>query len=454
MALPVMGKPHRIRIANSIRLILAMFRLYADIETDFGKAALAVLKRAYPDQDIDADPAQVGHKMMNIARKQLQYNDQDAMDAIQEYLTYVSTGSQYETDESGQRIKFKVDEEGEPVLDDEGKPVPDPEGEYIDRVTPAPFDFAEGAATWKEALGNMYSNLRRKGITRSKKKIEKGQKERGIDEAYGRRTDDGAEGGEGRMPTDEESMLGTALDDASAIKEFYELIDKHIPELKDHLRGISPDVLALFELVFDEEVGGLGSDIKENMGQASAFKEKFPDVYQRFLDKWEGKVKKISLKWSSYVGDLRKKVIEGIWDYIDEYMAMDEFQALREEFFSDYDPSAQQRQIEKKEEEKASYQQMRDRNNIARLKAKLEKDGKLSDADQNKFDRIKKKLEGEGVDVEAIEADAAAGAKGKKEQKEKQKEQATATATSAAVVGMAFHLSSLPTKPLWAYSET
>ena len=438
-----MGKP---RIANSVRLILAMFRLYADISTDFGKAALAILKREYPGQNITADPAQVGHKMMNIARKQLQYNDEDAMDAIQDYLTYVSTGSQYETDDEGRRAKFKV-EDGEPVLDDEGYPIPDSEGEYIPRVTPNPFDFSAGAATWQDALGNMYSNLRTKGITRSKKKIEKGQKERGIDEAFGRRTDDGAEGGEGRMPTGDETLLGKALDDSAALKSFYELIDKHIPELK---ASMSEDTRALFELVFDEEIGGLGSDIKENMGQASAFKEKFPEVYERFAKKWEGKAKKISLKWSAYVGDLRKKVIEEIWDYIDEYMAQDEFQVLREEFFSDFDPSAQQRQIEKKEKGKASYQQMRDENNIARLKAKKEKDGELSKTDQAKFDRIKKKLEGQDVDVEAIEADASAGAKGKKEQKEREE---ASTASIASTVGMAFHLASLPSRPFWARSR-
>ena len=445
-----MGKPHRIRIANSIRLILAMFRLYADIETDFGKGALEILKRRYPDQDIDADPAQVGHKMMNIARKQLQYNDQDAMDAIQDYLTYVSTGSQYETDEEGKRAKFQVDKAGDPVLDEGGKPIPDPEGEYISRVTPDPFDFAAGADTWEEALGNMYSNLRRKGITRSKKKIEKGQKERGIEEAFGRRTEEGgAEGGAERMPTGDETMLGQALDDSAALKSFYELIDKHIPELK---ASMSEDSRAFFELVFDDEVGTFASGTKENMGQATEFKKNYPEVYQRFLDKWEGKVKKLSLKWSSYVGDLRKKVIEEIWDYIDEYMAKDEFQALREEFFSDYDPSAQQRQIEKKEEGKASYQQMRDENNIARLKAKKEKDGELSDADQKKFDRIKKKLEGQGVDVEAIKADASAGAKGKREQKEEGEDEEKITA-AAAMVGMAFHLSGLSVKPLWASSR-
>jgi len=445
MALFLMDKPHRIHIANSVRLILAMFRLYADIETDFGKAALVLLKRAYPDQKIDADPAQVGHKMMNIARKQLQYNDTDAMDAIQEYLAYVSTGSKFETDEEGNRAKFKVDEEGNPVLDEEGKPIPDPEGEYISRVTPDPFDFAAGAETWQEALGNMYSNLRRKGITRSMKKIERGQKERGIDEAFGRRTDEGgAEGGAERMPTSEETLLGKSLDDAAALKEFYTLIDEHIPDLK---ASMSEDVRAFFELVFDHNIGGFGSDIKENMGQATEFKEKFPEVYQRFLDKWEGKVKNIGLKWSSYVGDLRKKVLKEIWDYIETEMSNKDYLRLKDQFFSDVDPSAMRRQERQKGEEKGAYQQMRDENSLARLKAKLEKDGKLSDSDQQKFNRIKEKLEKQGVDVEAIKADPHAGAAGAREKREE--EGTSSMASMAITVGMALHLTSLTTRPSW-----
>jgi hypothetical protein len=444
MILPVMGKLHHIRIADSIRLILAMFRLYADMKANWGKGILDMLKGQYPDQDIDADPAQVGNKLFNIARKQLQYNEQDTYDAVQEFMAKILTGSKYETDEPGHRAKYQVDDEGNPVLDDEGNPILDPEGEYIERVTPDPFDFTKGAKTWKEALGNIYSNVRTIGIEKSIIKTQKGQKERGIDEAFGRRTDEGAEGGEGRMPTDKETMLGKSLDDAAALKEFYELIDEHIPDLK---ASMSDDVRAFFELVFDHNMGGFGSDIKENMGQASAFKEKFPEVYQRFLDKWEGKVKKISLKWASYVGDLRKKVLNEIWDYIENEMSHKDYARLKEEFFGDIDPSAMRRQEKQKKEEKSSYQSMRDENNIARLKAKLEKDGELSDSDQKKFDRIKKKLEDQGVDVEAIEADAAAGAKGKKEQKEQ------ATATAATMVSMAFHLSSLPADPLWASSR-
>ncbi|HEY8094510.1 MAG TPA: hypothetical protein VIE65_00255, partial [Methylobacter sp.] len=72
-----------------------MFRLYAGIESDFGKAILDILRKQYPDQEITESPAAVGNKLMAIARKQLQNSDQDAMDAIQDLLTYLTTGSKF-----------------------------------------------------------------------------------------------------------------------------------------------------------------------------------------------------------------------------------------------------------------------------------------------------------------------------------------------------------------------
>ena len=467
----------QLRISNSVRLILAMFRIYADIETDFGKGIILILKEQYPDQDVDADPAQVGHKLMNIARKELQQNDQDAFDTIQNFLTYISTGSKYELDEEG---KFMTDEEGDRKL----------------RSTPKPFDFTKGSPTWKDALLNIYNNVARKGITRSKKKMRQIREEKSIDEAFGRRTDEGgAEGGEGRMPTPDETSLGKTLDDASALKEFYTLIDQHIPQLK---ASLPDDERALFELVFDDEIGGFGGDIKENMGQATQFRENYPEVWEKFVSgpgsSGADDEKKLRLKWSAYVGKLRKNLLSGIWDYINDSMKMKDFKKLQDEFFSDYDPSAQERQVEEKEKEKASYQGMRDENNIARLKAKIEKDGKLSDADQKKFDRIKEKIEKAQLDAvnmelydalkdeddltdveqgqlrdlekqieeaksyfDKIEANAAAGAKGKRQQKNTESDSESdsesdeeASSATASVVATAFHLAGLTHRPLWA----
>jgi len=229
-----------------------MFRLYADIEANFGKAILDILKQQYPDQDINEDPARIGHKMMAIARRQLQGSDQDAMDAIQNLLTYLTTGPQWERDESGKIVK-------------------DEEGEKVPTQEPKPWDFAKDSNTWQEALNKIYSNLRTTAMGGSMGKMRRKKKERTIEEAFGRRPEGGGapEGGEERMPTEDETLLGKALDDKAAVKEFIDLIDEH----KDDMRAsFSDDTQKLFDLIFEDEIGDFGSDIKANMGQATALK--------------------------------------------------------------------------------------------------------------------------------------------------------------------------------------
>lgn len=350
----------RVRIANSIRLILAMFRLYADAATDFGKSIVDILKKQYPDQEVDADPAQIGHKLMAIARKQLQYNDQDAMDAIQDLLTYLTTGSQYEVDDKG-RVQY--DKEGEPIPRKSGKP----------------WDFAKDWDTWQKALDAIYSNLRSTSMGRSITKTRRRKKERSVDEAYGVRGEEGGapEGGEARMPTDTETNLGKALDDKAAVREFINLIDEHLEDLKNFL---SPDAQKLFDLIFDDEVGSFGSDIKENMGQATALQKKYPELYEKHAKRWSG-----------FVGDLRKKLLAEIWDYIEKEMSDRDYARLREHFFADVAPSAVRKKEREKEGEKESYQRGLDERKLSRLKAKLEAGG-LSAKEQADFDRLSKRL--------------------------------------------------------------
>ena len=390
-------------------MILAMFRLYADIETDFGKGILEILKRQYPDQDVNANPAQVGHKMMNIARKQLQGNDTESMDAIQDLLTYLATGSKHETDERG---VIQRDEDGQP----------------IERTEPKPWDFAKDWDTWEKALNAIYSNLKSTAMSRSMGGFKRKKKERGIEEAFGRRTDEGKfEDAEARIPTGDETMLGKALDDKAALSEFYGVIDEHIDDLKAFL---SEDARKLFELIFEDEVGDFGSDVKANMGQASALKEKHPDLFE-----------KNAKRWSGFVGDLRKKLLSEIWDYIEAEMSHKDYARLREQFFSEVDPSAVRKMEKKKEEDKTSYMRMLDENKIARLKAKKESGGELSAKDQKDFDRLEKRLKDQGVDVDAIQADASAGAGRKKKDDVQQ---------TASILAAAYRLSSRTVVPAWA----
>lgn len=359
-----------------------MFKLYADIETGFGQAILHILKKQYPDQKIDINPATVGHKLMSIARKQNQNNDDRAMESIQDFLTYISTGSKFETDDKGRVLKD--DETGESKL----------------RKTPKPWDFAKDFSSWQEALDAIYSNVRRRGMDKSIENQKRRKNEKSVDDAYGAKGEGGGapEGGEARMPTPESQSggvdkqnlgeLGRALDDKAAIREFYDLLDMHIGDLKSSL---SPDSRALFDLIFEDEIGGFGSDIKDNMGQATALKEKNPDLFE-----------KNSKRWSGFVGDLRKKLLNEIWSYIDNEMSDKDYQRLKEVFFSETTPKDISDVRKKEEKEKEDYQRGIDERKLARFKWQ-DQNGALSPEDKNSYDNLSKKLKGQGVDIDKID---------------------------------------------------
>lgn len=372
-----------------------MFRLYAAVEDQIGKVVLDLLKKQFPDQVIDMTASQIGGKLLGIARRELQGNDADAQDAVSEFLTYITVGSQYETDENG-RIQY----------DENGEPVP--------RKKAKPFDFTKADSTWQGALKKMFSNIRTTAISRSKGKMTKQKKERDIDKAFGKRDESGeSSGGEGNIPTSGDTPLGKALDDHASIRQFVSLIDEHLPDLRAHL---GPDTRKLFDLVFEDNIGSFGSDVKENMGQATALKEKHPELYEANAKRWSG-----------FVGDLRKKLLSEIWSYIDNEMSNKDYARLRDQFFGDADPSAVRKQEKQKGAEKGDYQKMLDENKVSRLKAKLEAEGKLEEKDQKDLDRLTKRLKEQGVDVDAIKADADAGAGKKKSKKDEPKEEKTAS---------------------------
>lgn len=343
-------------IAPSIRVLLAMFRLYADINTGLGKGLLDLLKKSYPGETIDLNPQSVGAKLMNIAKKQVQQDETRAQDVIQDFLTYLVSKD---------------------------------------------WDFKKDFPKWQDALDAIYTNVRRRAISESMGKSRKKKRERSIEQAYGQRPEGGGdpEGGEGRMPTDPESLLGQALDDKAAVKEFIDLIDEHIDDLKATL---SSDSRALFDLIFEDNIGSFGSDIKENMGQASALKDKHPELFKEHAKRWSG-----------FVGDLRKKLLDEIWKYLDEYMEPAAYDQLKETFFGDVDPSAVRRMEKKKVQEKVDYQRGIDERKVSRFKWK-EENGKLTPSEQKSYDTLKKKLEKDGVDVGAIKPEENPG-KGKGE---------------------------------------
>ena len=351
-----------------------MMRLYADINTGLGRGLLELIKKSYPGEKIDLDPQSIGAKLMNIAKKQVQQDETRAQDVIQEFLSYLVSKN---------------------------------------------WDFKKDFPKWQDALDAIYTNVRRRAISESMGKTRQKKRERTVDQAYGQRPEGGgdAEGGEGRMPTDPDTLLGKALDDKAAIKEFVDLIDEHVDDLRNSL---SKDSRALFDLIFEDNVGSFGSDIKENMGQASAFAEKNPELFKQHEKRWSG-----------FVGDLRKKLLDEIWRYLDEYMEPAAYDALKETFFADVDPSAVRRTEKKKVQDKLDYQRGIDERKVSRFKWK-EEQGSLSPAEKKSYDTLKKKLEKEGVDVGAIKAEENPG-KGKGKGKGGEESESQVATISSAV---------------------
>ncbi len=400
----------RARIAAPIRFILAMMHLYAGFESDAGKAILNILRKQYPGQEITETAGSIGAKLMSIARKQLQGNDTDSMDAIQNFLAYITTGSTNETDEKG---VVKRDENGDPIMRSTGKP----------------WDFTKDFTSWNDALRAMFNNLRTTAMSGSMGKSRRKKNERSVDDAFGTRDEDGgAKGnGEGRMPTPDTTELGKALDDHAAAKEFFDAISDWLPDLEETL---DPEEKIIFDSIMDDDGGSFGSDIKENMGHASLLKEKFQE-------KLPGVYAKHEKRWSGFVGDTKKKLLKKITDFAEKELPESVYDTLYD--MHGADPKESEKLEQKKDQGKADYQKGIDERKVARLKAEAEEKGS-SFSKQDELDRLSKKLKGMGVDVEAIKPDAGAGA-GKKKPKADASDKAVQSAT---IMVMAADLASRP----------
>lgn len=432
--------PAQPRVAASVRLILAMFRLYGNLEAGFGKAVLDILKAQYPESVSEIEstvtPSQIGRQLVQKAKKEVQNDEQAAYDVVQDWLVKVTNA----------KTDFRGDK-----LNDDGSVK------------------SKGAKDWRTALNNILNNIRMQGINTSQRKYrdvtsdedkyagllyfkqkyeenegkrarggfkwnpdkEKelaflakklkdsgidpstiepkrpsrdGQRTRTLDEAFGKSDGEGGDptGGEGNVPTGGGigggGALGKPLDEKAALREFYDLLDEHVPDLK---KTLSEETLPLFMLVYDLDIGGFGSDIKDNMGQASELKNLLtsgevemreetvedPETKKKVKQEVPGTGRKVpgypteaskaqyegnSKRWTGYVGDLRKKLLEEIWSYLDRYMSQGEYNVLKDMFFADADPAAVRKVEKDKAKEQKGYQRGIDERKVARIKWELE----------------------------------------------------------------------------------
>jgi hypothetical protein len=337
------------KIAASTRFILAMFRLIASVQSDLGNSLLSLIEPYFPGQikpedrvgEGKANPARIGGRMLAVARKEVQGNDDRARDLLGDWLTYMVGRKQ---------------------------------------------DFSKDFATWDKAVDACMTNIRRRGISESQGHIKKRRKEESL--TKGGKDGDAPSGEETSLPT--KGALGRALDDQVAIKQFVELLDEHMGDLRTSL---PENEQKLFDLIFEDNVGSFASDIKDNMNQASAMKEKYPDLF-----------KANEKRWSGFIGDLRKKLLNSIWNYIDKHMTQEEYRILKETFYGDVDPSYVRRKENEKVTERLDYQQGLDERKISRWKWE-EENGKFDESERKSFDNLKKKLETAGVNTNAILAE-------------------------------------------------
>jgi len=396
-------------IAASIRFIYAMMRFYAGIESSFGKAVLDILKKQYPDQEITETAQSIGNKMMMVGRKQLQGNDTDVQDAIQNFLSYITTGSTYETDENG---VIQRDEDGEPIM----------------RTTGKPWDFRKDSDTWQEALRKMLNNLRTTAMSGSIGKSKRKKNERSVDDAFGTRGEDGGakSEGEARIPTPTDTELGKALDDQAAAHEFFSAIEEWIPEL---VQTLTPEEKIIFESIMDDDGGSFGSDVKENMGHATVlkakFQEKLPEVYAKHEKRWSG-----------FVGDTKKKLLKKIEEFAENELPESVYDTLYDTYGAD--PKESERIEMEKSKGKEDYQKGIDERKVARLKAEYDEPGTTEDR-KAKIDEELARLKKKGVDVDSIKPDASAGANKKKKPKSDSSE-----ARQSSVLDMAARLAARP----------
>ena len=440
------------RLSVSTRFILAVLRLSANIAEGFGGAVVEILRKQYPEmlKEMKEDPqykenpgASIGHKMVAIARKQLQYNEQDAYDAIQDFLVYI-TSSKYD---------FRAETK-------KGRP---------------------GASTWRQALGNIYANLRSRSMSHSFKKFKAGKftdeeryadmlwrrnqvisgnprytwgdedddelgklgrsllsrdvdlkkiiptklrrkntRDKSIDEAFGKRGEEGGapEGGLGRIPQTTETPSGMPVDEKAAKKSFLETLDRIIPDLKDNLPLTAENLSAqrfLFEFIFDDEGSGTFlPDIKANMGQATDFRDylemiatgKCIDCEGKGCEKCKGtgqrpvgpKAKEAQAildrygkRWSGFVGDTRVRLMKSIQKFTEEYLPDHEYEQLWNEFFTDVSPQAVEKAQKRVELEQLSYQRGLDLRKIVRMQER-EKLGMLSEKDKQDLTKLRQKV--------------------------------------------------------------
>ncbi len=159
----------------------------------------------------------------------------------------------------------------------------------LDYLVRSGHDFGKHTDSVDSAMNFFLNAVRRRAISDSKSRKTRGKRQEVLDYESDEEPEGYADG-------------SLALDDATAIKRFVEEFADELPHL---LQTLSEDEKALFDIIFEYEIGGFSQGIDENMGQGSALREVYPKIYE-----------KNKKRWSGFVYDLRKKLLKKIEDYV------------------------------------------------------------------------------------------------------------------------------------------
>jgi len=226
---------------DPIYFMYSFQRTAASLSNDLGRSIIELLESKYPGQKLRETPAEVMKKVQGTVFHSGIKSHETANDVLQGYLRYLVEKN---------------------------------------------HDF--GTQSIQEAFKIFLHNVGQKAMSESMKLV--GKKKKVSPEP------------EESEPGFDAEEIGDALDDKAAIKEFMDLLSGELPYLKAEL---SPDEAALFEVIFEQEIGTFLPDITMNMSQSTAVREQFPEIYE-----------KNKKRWSGFIGDLRKKLLSKIEDFL------------------------------------------------------------------------------------------------------------------------------------------
>jgi len=335
---------------TAVKFIRAFWRLARELEEDIGRSIKELIESQFDGQTLDKSPIDVWKLVKWKLNGISGLSKEEHLDVVQDFLRYL--------------VESK-------------------------------HDYSDTAKTPKGAFDLFLYNIKQRGLSkadqlhtryRMEKLEEKGVEEPRADKPTRKQKLRGQEG----ISIKE---LTKVLDEQVDIKKFLDTLDDVIPDLISQLPF---DQAALFDLIFYEDEGTFKPDIQANNAQATRFRE-----FLGKMDTPEAKqiLKKNQKRWSGYVGDTRKKLLQNIQEFINDNLTEKEYDIFYQTFFSDTTPAEVEKHEMGIEAEKEKEALEKSKRKLERYKKK-ELEGKLTPREKKMYRNLEKKLQKAGIGEE------------------------------------------------------